>query len=392
METEELKVRIQEEVDAHRQELIDLSLKIHANPELGWREEKASAWLADCLEKNGFEVERGICDLPTAFRASYGEGKPVIAFLSEYDALPDIGHGCGHNIIATTGVGAGIAAKLLADQFGAKVLVMGCPAEELLGGKIIMVEKGAFDAVDVAMIVHPIWQNNWAGLISLANIFLEVEFHGKEAHASADPWDGISALEALTLAFNNINALRLHVKDRGRISGIITDGGKAANVIPKHAAGTFQIRAPEDAYLDELREKVLKCFEGAALSTGARLEYRWGLRCSVMQHNFALLQPWRKNMETLGRTVDDILDGIPGSIDTGNVSTVVPSIHPLIAISTERLTAHSAEFAAAAASDAGNRAVIDGAKALAMTAADVIAQPEILRRIKDEFAEMRKQL
>lgn len=391
MKTERLKKKIQEQVEANRQELIDISLKIHDNPEVGWTEEKASGWLVHYLEKNGFKVEKGICHLPTAFRASYGEGKPNIAILAEYDALPDIGHGCGHNINGTIGVGAGVACKSLADDLGAKILVVGCPAEELLGGKVIMAEKGAFDEADIAMMVHAGGQQNWAGFRSTANIFLEVEFWGKEAHAAADPWNGISALEALILAFNNLNGLRLHVKDGARISGIITDGGKAANVIPKHAAATFMIRASEEAYLEELREKALNCFKGAAEATGARLEYRWGLRCAAMRSNSALLQFWRNNMEALGRSVDEIVD-VSGSTDMGNVSIIVPSIHTFVSITSEPFVFHSPEFAASAASDAGNKAVIDGAKALAMTAADVVTQPEALSRIEEEFTQMRKQL
>lgn len=390
MELDKLKAEIQIEVENHREEVIDLSLKIHANPEVGWKEEKASRWIADYLEKNGFTVERGICDLPTALRASYGNGKPVIAFLSEYDATTEIEHGCGHNVIATAGVGAGIATKFIADRYGGTILVLGCPAEERLGGKAIMVDKGAFKEADIAMMVHPRGQENRLGCRSTACIFLEVEFWGKEAHAGADPWNGVNALEALILAYNNINGLRLHVKDRSRISGIITDGGKVADVIPEHSAGTFMIRAPEDAYLDELREKVLSCFKGAAVATGNRLVYRWGLRCAAMRHNSVLLKLWRNNMEALGRRVDEITD-VAGSTDMGNVSQIVPSIHPFIAISSELLSFHSSKFAAAAVSDAGKQAVIDGAKALSMTAADVIASPEVLTQIKDEFAQMAKQ-
>jgi len=371
-------------VEAHRQELIDLSLKIHANPEVGWQEEKSSGWLADYLEKNGFKVERGICDLPTAFRARYGQGKPVIAIMAEYDALPEVGHGCGHNIIGTIAVGAGIAAKLAAEQAGGTILVFGTPAEECLGGKVVMVEKGAFDMIDVAMIVHPRGKYNAVGVRFLAVINLGVEFWGKSAHASSAPWDGINALEAMIQSFNGINSLRQHIKNKARIHGVITDGGKVANVVPEHSAGTFMVRATEDTYLDELREKVLNCFKAAALSTGARLEYHWGQRCSAMRHNSALIQLWADNLQTLGRRADEFLE-IGGSTDMGNVSVIVPSMHPFVAISSEPVPLHSTEFAAVAASDAGMEGLIDGAKALAMTAADVISQPEALSRIKEEF-------
>ena len=386
MELENIKKEIQEEVEAHRQELIDLSLKIHANPEVGWQEEKASSWLADYLEKNGFQVERGICDLPTAFRARYGQGKPVIAIMAEYDALPGVGHGCGHNIVGTAAVGAGIAARLAVEQGGGTILVIGTPAEECLGGKVIMAEKGAFDGIDAAMMVHSRGKYNAVGVRFLAVTKLSVEFWGKSAHASSAPWDGINALEAIIQSFNGINSLRQHIKDNARIHGIITDGGKAANIIPEHSAGLFMVRAIDDAYLDELSEKVLNCFKAAAVSTGARLEYRWGLRCSAMRHNSALLQLWADNMQTLGRRVDVDEGKEPtGSVDMGNVSAIVPSIHPFIAISPEVLPLHSHEWAAAAASATGMEALIDGAKALAMTAVDIIGQPETLSRIREEF-------
>jgi len=385
MELKKLKKEIQEKVETHRQELVDLSLKIHANPEVGWQEEKASGWLADYLEKNGFKVERGICDLPTAFKARYGQGKPAIAIMAEYDALPGIGHGCGHNIIGTAAVGAGIAAKLAAEQVGSTILVIGTPAEELAGGKVVMSERGAFEGVDVAMMVHPRGEHNWLGLRNLAMINLEVEFWGKSAHASSTPWDGVNALEAMVQSFNGINSLRQHIRNNARIHGIITDGGRAANVVPEHSAGVFMVRATNDAYLDELSEKVLNCFKAAAVSTGAHLEYRWGSRCSAMRHNYTLIQLWANNMQTLGRRVQAIGDEPAGSVDMGNVSTIVPSIHPFIAISSVPLPPHSTEFAAAAASGAGMEAVTDGAKALAMTAVDIISQPKTLSRIKEEF-------
>jgi len=385
VELERLKIKIQEEVEAHRREIIDLSMKIHRNPEVGWEEVQASGWLASYLEKHGFKVERGICSLPTAFRASYGQGKPVIAFVAEYDALPN-GHACGHNLIGSASARAGVAARLAADEFGGTILVMGSPAEELLGGKVIQVNEGAFDGADVAMMVHPAAPINWSGFKSMACTTLDVEFFGKAAHGSRS-WEGINALEALLLAFNSINSLRPYAKDKSRIFGIITDGGKAANVVPEHSAGKFMLRTPEDTQLDELCEKALDCFKGAALVTGARLEYKWGLRANAMRSNSALVRVWSKNMEAVGRKVEekDEIKYPSGSTDMGNVSLVVPSIHPFIAIASEPMSSHSTEFAVAAASDGAKQALIDGAKALAMTAVDVMAQPETLSEIKEEF-------
>jgi amidohydrolase len=389
MNADEMKGHVQRQIEARKEELVSLCTRIHENPEPGWKETRSAAWLADYLEGNGFSVERGICDLHTAFRASYGEGRPVISFLAEYDALPAVGHGCGHNIIAAAAVGAAIAAKEAAAHTGAGIWVFGCPAEELLGGKVIMVERGAFKEVDAALQVHPLGSgDNWAGFQSTACLFLDVDFFGKESHAAANPWDGASALEAIIQSFNHVNALRLHVKDRGRISGIITKGGEAVNVIPAHASATFQVRSPEDHYLDELKEKVLKCFQAAALATGCRLEYRWGLRCNAMLNNQTLLGPWRENMKAIGRQVGEIIEN-SGSTDTGNVSVTVPTLHGFVSISEESLPLHSEEFCRAARSEGGFRAAIDGAKAMAMTAIDLITKPEILKRAKEELDKAR---
>jgi amidohydrolase len=385
MELGKLKEEIRQDVEAHRHELIDLSLRIHSNPEVGWQEEMSSKLLADYLEKNGFQVERGIYDLPTSFRALYGQGKPVVAIMAEYDALPGIGHGCGHNIIGTAAVGAAIAAKLATKQGKGTIQVIGTPAEECLGGKVVLAERGAFAGLDAAMMLHPRGKFSWLGLGHLAMISLDVEFWGKPAHASAAPWDGVNALEALIQSFNGINSLRQHIRTDARIHGIICDGGKVANVVPEHAAGNFMVRAADDAYLEELSEKVIRCFQAASLYTGARLEYKWGLKCSAMRHNHTMLHIWADNMKTLGRQVDGYGDEPTGSVDMGNVSAIVPSIHPFIAISPERVTLHSAEFAIVASSDEGMKALIDGSKALAMTAADMIYQPRILSQIQEEF-------
>jgi amidohydrolase len=387
---EQIKTKIQDKVNSISKELLELSHRIHANPEVGYQEEKATKWLADYLEKNGFKVDRGIADLPTAFRASYGTGKPVIVFMAEYDALPDVGHGCGHNIIGTASVGAGIASKLIADEFGAKIMVMGCPAEELLGGKVFMVEKDVFEGVDAAMEIHPMAaKENCAGAKMTASILLDVEFWGKPSHAAFDPWNGISALSAMIQSFVHIDSLRLHIKDRSRIAGIITDGGKVPNVIPAHSAGRFLIRTGYDADLDDLCEKAIKCFEAAAISTGCRLEYHCGPRCNAMKNNSILLESWKSNMAALGRQVGEISIN-SGSTDVGNVSIITPSIHTFLSISEETLPVHSAQFATAAISEAGDKAVIDGAKALAMTAADIVAQPDLLARAREELIETRK--
>jgi amidohydrolase len=382
----QLKASVTASIEAQRRELQNLSLKIHANPELGFKEVKAAGWLAQYLEKNSFSVERGICELETAFRGSYGEGRPAIALLAEYDALPRLGHACGHNLIAGGSVGAAVAAKAAIDRFGGSVQVIGTPAEELYGGKVIMVERGAFDNLDAAMMVHP-GSHNAAVTPALACIALEVEFFGRAAHAAGHPEAGINALEAMLLSFAAINSLRQHIKDKARIHGIITDGGEAANIVPAHSAGNFLVRAEDDVYLDELKERVLDCFVGGATATGARLEYRWGeTRYAPMRNNMTLAKLFRQNIQSLGRRM---LLSDPersfGSTDMGNVSQVVPGIHPGVAIASPGVVNHSPEFALAASSEAGIEGMLDAAKAMAMTIVDLVAIPEAMTKVKREF-------
>jgi len=385
LEIEKLKLKVKDSVELQRQQLIQLSLNIHDNPELGFEEKKASAWLTSYLEEGGFHVERGIADLATAFRATYGQGSPRIALLAEYDALPKIGHGCGHNIIAASAVGAAVASKSIIDQLGGSVVVLGTPGEEVFGGKIDMVKAGTFKEIDVAMIIHPNLRN-MVTIQALACSSLEVEFFGQPAHAAAQPYRGINALEAMILAFTSINSLRQHIRSEARIHGIITDGGEAPNVVPAHSAAVFLIRAPDDEYLTELKDKVLNCFTGASVASGARLEYRWRDRAyAPMKNNAILAQLFGQNLESLGRHVEafDPRFGF-GSTDMGNVSQVVPSIHPTIAIASPEVFIHTQEFASAAASEAGHEGLMDAAKAMAMTVADIL-QPGMLDKIKQEF-------
>jgi len=386
VDTAELKALIRGEVEAHRQQLNELSLRIHANPELGFQENKAVAWLTQYLAANGFSIEQGICELPTAFRGSYGQGTPIVAIMAEYDALPKLGHACGHNLIATSAVGAAVASKLAVDQFGGSILIIGTPAEELYGGKIIMADRGAFDNLDIAMMVHP-GISDIATTPTLACQNLEVEFFGKAAHAAARPEMGINALEAMLQSFTAINSLRQHIKDKARVHGIITDGGEAANVVPAHSAGIFIVRAESNAYLDELKQKVINCFAGAATATGARLEYRWeNTRYAPIRNNLTLAQLFKQNMESLGRQVKlSDPNGTFGSTDMGNVSQLVPSIHPMVAIARKDVSVHSPQFASAAASETGSRGLFDAAKALAMTVVDLVSNPEVVTKIKDEF-------
>jgi len=390
LDLSQLKELVKSAVDSQQDQLAEISASIHANPETAFQETKAAGWLTRYLEKNGFSVQRGICDLPTSFRASYGKGKPVIAFPAEYDALPDMGHACGHNIIAASSVGAAVASRPAVDHLGGTIQVIGTPAEELYGGKVAMVEKGAFSDVDIAMMVHP-GTHDVAANQALACQTLDVEFFGQAAHAAAYPEKGINALDAILQAFNSINALRQHIKDKARIHGIITQGGEAANVVPAHSAGNFIVRAEEDSYLDELKERVLNCFIGAATATGTRLEYRWGnTRYAPLLNNPTLVQLFSQNMESLGRNVLLIKPSFAfGSTDMGNVSQIVPAIHPTVAIAPEGIVIHSPQFAEAAASDAGRQGLLDAAKALAMTALDLLASPAIVTQAKEEFKQQK---
>ena len=387
MDIQKIKAAVVNEIDTCRSQLRELSEKIHANPEIGFDEIKAAAWLTEYLEKNGFSIKRGICQLPTAFRASYGKGKPVIAILAEYDALPGIGHACGHNLIATIAVGTGVAAKQAIDWFGGSVLVIGTPAEEGKAGKSIMVDRGAFNKVDFAMMVHP-------GVIDMATFYslacqnVNVEFFGKASHAASAPEAGINALEALILAYNAVNSLRQHIRSNERIHGVITDGGEAANIVPAHSAANFIVRAEDDNRLNVLKERFINCFTGASKASGARLEYKWDdTYYAAMKTNMTAARLFADNMSSVGRTVIYPDPGRPsGSTDMGNVSQIIPAIHPFVGIAPREVSLHSLEFAAAAASKNGIKGMLDAAKALAMTVVDLLASPDTMDKVKKEFS------
>ena len=385
VDRERLKARAAAEVEAHRQELIDLSLRIHDNPETGLQEEKASAWLCEYLEKQGFRVERGICGLPTAFRATAGSGRPRVAFLAEYDALPEIGHACGHNIIGTAAIAAGLGAQRVLDSTGGSIAVIGTPAEEIVGGKVMMAREGAFADLDAAMLTHP-GSRDAAHSRALACASLEVEYFGKASHAAARPEAGINALDALILAYNSIGALRQHIRHSARIHGVITDGGRAPNVVPDHSAASFLVRAEDDGYLEELKARVIACFEAGALASGARLEYRWSEnQFAAMRTNGPLAEAHRANLATLGRRTRDRPGRALGSTDMGNVSALVPAVHPTIAVAPPEVSIHSREFAACAASEEGHRGLLDSGKAMAMTAIDILTDPDLRQRMQEEF-------
>jgi amidohydrolase len=383
----DLKSRIINLIDENSAQLCDISRKIHDNPEPGFQEFKASTWLAELLENQGFSLERAVFGLKTSFRASYGEGVPVIALLAEYDALPQLGHACGHNIIAASSAGAGIAAKLAVDEYGGKVVILGTPAEELYGGKVTMAQKGAFSDLDAAMMIHPGGHDSVV-TEALACQGLSIEFTGKASHAAGRPEAGINALEAMIQSFNGINSLRQHIRPKARVHGIITDGGQAANVVPARSAGTFLVRAADEEYLEDLKKRVLNCFMGAATATGAILTYKWDDLCyAPMLNNLTMGKLFIHNMRKIGRKMKMVdPDKSFGSTDFGNVSQLVPGIHASVSITSRRgIVTHSPQFAEAAVSEKGFQAMLDSAKALAMTVADLLANPEDLTRAKSEF-------
>jgi amidohydrolase len=391
MDIPALKARACAAIDAEGERLIMLSHRIHAHPELAYHEIQASGWLTEYLRERRFDVTGGIAGMPTAFRAVAGTASPTVAILAEYDALPGIGHGCGHNIIATTAIGAGAGVRAVIDELGGSVQVIGTPAEEVYGGKVAMIREGAFDGLDAAIMTHP-GTREGVQAKALACAELKVEYFGREAHAAAQPERGINALEAMIIAYNAINSLRQHIRRTARVHGVITDGGEAPNIVPGHSAASFLVRAEDDEYLEELKQRVIACFEAGAKATGATLELTWNPnQYSAMNTNRAIAEAHRRNLSALGRDVPEHENPRPlGSTDMGNVSKIVPGIHPTICIAPQDINGHSPAFAEYAISAAGDKAVIDGAKALAMTAIDILADTELRKQMREEFEQSQK--
>lgn len=380
------KAAAQERVKAAHEDLLALSHRIHAHPELGFEEEQSATWLAEALSEAGFTVEKGVYDLPTAFIARAGSGPLRVAICAEYDALPGIGHACGHNIIAAAAVGAGLAAARVADDVGLTVSVIGTPAEEVgdAGGKILLLERGAFVGQHAAMMVHPSPREVVEANIIAASMF-EVRYTGKEAHAAAYPELGINAADALTVAQTAIGLLRQHIRSTDRIHGIITRGGDAPNVIPAHTAARYIVRGQTLEELEEVRAKVRRCFEAGALATGATLELRGGDKpYAEMRHDQDLAALYRRNAEALGRVFPEPPAGraLPaGSTDMGNVSLALPSIHPMLGINSYPAVNHQPEFTAHCVTADADRAVLDGALAMAWTLIDMAGDEALKARL-----------
>ena len=370
-----------ERVEQARDELVALSHRIHANPELGFEEEQACAWLCELLEGGGLEVERGVGDLPTAFAARAGSGPLHVVVCAEYDALPAVGHACGHNVIAAMAAGAGLALARVADDAGLRVTVLGTPAEEGGGGKILLLKRGAFDGAHAAMMVHPSpYEQPEMPIIAVNH--LKVAYTGKEAHASAYPFLGVNAADALVVAQTAIGLLRQHLRPSDRVHGIVTKGGDAANIIPAHTTADWMVRAADLEQLEEVRAKVARCFEAGALATGATLELSEDHRpYSEMRHDHDLSARYQRNAEALGRSFMDSSDRGAGSTDMGNVSLALPSIHPTIGIDSLPAVNHQPEFTAKCATPTADQAVVDGAVAMAWTAIDAAADQQLRERL-----------
>jgi amidohydrolase len=371
-----------ERFESARAGLIELSHRIHAHPELGFEEEQASAWLCESLADAGFAVEKGICDLPTAFRARAGSGPLHVAICAEYDCLPGIGHACGHNIIAASAVGAALAAAKVADEVGLTVTVIGTPAEEVgnASGKILLLERGAFAGMHAAMMVHPAPFDMLRSKMIAASMF-EVHCTGKESHASAFPELGVNAADALTIAQTAIGLLRQHIRSTDRIHGIVTNGGLAANIVPAHTSAKYMIRSETLDQLKDLRPKVYRCFEAGGLATGAKVAIVGGdSPYAEMRHHEAIAAIYRRNSEALGRTFPNLGEWETrptGSTDMGNVSLAMPSIHPMIGINSLPAVNHQPEFAHHCATPDADKAMADGALAMAWTCIDLAANREV---------------
>jgi amidohydrolase len=382
-----VKEQIDQAVDRLGDDLERLSHRIHGHPELAYQEVQAAGWLTEFLAGQGFAVERGVGEVPTAFRATIESGHgPTIAIMCEYDALPVIGHACGHNAIATAGAGAGAALAAVRAQLPAgRVVVIGTPAEEGGGGKVRLIKAGVFADVDAAMMCHG-WDRWILHQDLLGIVRVGFEFRGTAAHASADPWEGVNALDAVIQTFNSVSMLRQQVKPSARIHGIVTNGGAAPNIIPELASCLFYVRAAELDYMWHLQKRVIACAEGAAKATGTTLTVTEHENpYEPLKRNDALLEAFRRNLHALGATeMPEIKDRL-GSSDVGNVSQVLPCIQPMMKIAPDGTPIHSREFAAAAVTAIAPDGTLKAAKAMARTTYDLLAEPALLAKATEEF-------
>jgi amidohydrolase len=374
-------------VEAERATILDLSHRIHANPEPAFEEHQAAAWVAEILAARGFAVEHPAGSLATAVRAirrgGLGGDRPRIGILAEYDALPGLGHGCGHNTMAASGVGAALALAAIADELPGEVVFLGTPAEERGSGKQVMIEDGLFADLDAALLYHPCDRNH-VDIAPLASEDVNVTFHGVQSHAASDPWMGRNALDALILLFSSVGLWRQQLRPSSRVHGIVTEGGTAANIIPERAAAWFMLRSDDQSYYDEMRERFRAMAEGAAAATGTTVEVEFSGGSTTMQTSRPIAERWVANAAAYG-IVDQGQDPSYGSTDMGNVSWVCPAIHPDLAIAPEGTPGHSLQFLAAAATPRADATTLLAATLIAQTAYDLFADPALVAAAWSEF-------
>lgn len=387
-----LEKKVVEVVETVFPDLVRISRAIHDRPELGYEEREAVALLTDFLRGKGFEVESGIGEVATAFQASLGRSPaPAVAFLAEYDALPNLGHACGHNLIAAAGIGAGAALASVLPECGGSVRVVGTPAEEMHGGKIKLIEEGCFNGIDAVLMFHPSIRNAVVKR-TLAMTELRFSFHGKSSHAAAAPELGVNALDAMVLAFSGINALRQQIPDDGRIHGIITRGGDAPNIIPAFTEARVAVRALERPVMESLIERVKGCIEGAARATGCTFEIETvGPAYEGLMPNRTLASIFERKIKAFGITIDDPDPlGYIGSSDIGNVSRVVPAIHPELSICGLESLPHTPGFAEAARSEHAEAVMKKAVQALALTGLTVLRDTTVREEMGREFQSHRQ--
>jgi len=375
-------------VDELSEELSALSRRIHAHPELCFEERQAATWLSECLERRlGASVERGVGGLPTAFRASVGRGSPKIAILAEYDALPEIGHACGHNLIAGSAVGAFLALARRAGELPGSVEIIGTPAEEGGGGKIKLLAAGVFEGVDAAMMFHP-FDRDILAHPALCSMRIAMSYQGQPAHAAAAPFAGKSALTACMETFRLIDSQRVHFRDGTRVHGIITNGGQAVNVIVEHAASEFTLRASTQAELERVKGIVLRCARAAAMACDVEVSFKEKVGYREMKNNLTMARRFGAALEALGRNARETDARVgAGSTDMGDLSLHLPSIHPYLAICDEgESLCHEHRFADCAASDRGMSTMLVAAKAMARTTLDLLEDPKLFSEVQREFA------
>lgn len=372
------------EVDRHAQALVAISHAIHKDPELGLEEHRAVRRLSEFLGSNGVQVQVGAYGLETAFVARAGELGPPVALLCEYDALKGKGHACGHNVIAAAGVGAGLAAAQLAKICEGRIVILGTPAEETHGGKVTMIRNGAFTGISAALMVHP-GDADCAMPPTLALRDYNVRYRGKAAHAAKAPWAGRNALDAAVLGYSAVAALRQHIKPDERVHGVFVEGGETANVVPDKASMHWIVRSGTRVRLDDLDKQVRACLRSGALASGCSCKFEGGDNpYNEVRHNVPLAEAWAKNMKYLGRELM-APDQYGGSTDMGNVSYVVPAIHPHIQTAAPGTKIHEVAFERAAVGELADKAVVDGAKALAMTVIDIWLNPSVRKSVKRAF-------